>query len=145
MAARKGRPVPGSALLLCLCAALALLAPPAAEAWTAHTWMRWHGARGADGVVNLEAARRVGRDAARCVALTAPLPWAGQAAAAALDVAGPLVDGRPELAAALLAELRRELDPAAASSWRGFGLAAYAARAAVLAGDAARAGAGGGA
>jgi hypothetical protein len=131
--------------VLAACAGLALVAPPVADAWTAVTWMRWHGARGADGVGSVDAARRVGRDAARCVALTAPLPWAGQAAAAALDVAGPLADDRKALAAALLSELRRELDPAAASSWRGFGLAAYAARAAVLAEEAARPAAGGGA
>jgi hypothetical protein len=138
MPARKRVSPPGSVVVLLLCAVVAAAGPMAAEAWTTMAWVRWHGARGADGVANLEAARRVGRDAARGVALLAPLPWAAQAAGAAIDVAGPLVAARPELAAALLAELRRELDPVAASSWRGFGLAAFAARAAVLEAEARR-------
>ncbi|MCM2254606.1 MAG: hypothetical protein NDJ94_02940 [Vicinamibacteria bacterium] len=132
MPARKRVSPPVSVVVLLLCAVLAAGGPTAAEAWTTMAWVRWHGARGADGVANLEAARRVGRDAARGVALLAPLPWAAQAAGAAIDVAGPLVAERPALAAALLADLRSGLDPVAASSWRGYGLAAFAARAAVL-------------
>lgn len=144
MPARKRLSPPASVVALLLCAGLAAAGPVAAEAWTAMAWVRWHGARGADGVASLEAARRVGRDAGRAVALLGPLPWAAEAAGAAIDVAGPLVTDRPELAAALLGELRVALEPVAASSWRGFGLAAFAARAAVLEEEARRATMGGG-
>lgn len=139
MPARKRFSPPGSVVALLLCAGLATAGPTVADARTTMAWVRWHGARGADGVTSLEAARRVGRDAGRGVALLAPLPWAAEAAGAAIDVAGPLVTDRPELASALLGELRGGLEPVAASSWRGYGLAAFAARAAVLQDEARRA------
>lgn len=125
--------------ILGLSAGLAALGPRVAEIQASSAWARWHGARGADAVHGLDTARRVGRDTARAVRAAAPLPFAAEAAGAALAIARPLVATRPAAASVLLEELRKSLDPIAASSWRGYGLKPFAASAANLAGEAARA------
>lgn len=118
-----------SAILgLAVLAVAAALGPRLMEGYGALQWTRFHAAR-VDSPRATDHARRAGRAAARTVGLTAPLPWAAQAARTALDAGRSLESSNGPAASSLYAEVRSALDHVSASPVRGFGLSAITAEA----------------
>jgi hypothetical protein len=113
---------------LLLIAAAATLAPRLAEGYGSLQWVRFH-ARLTGAPHGADHARRAAHAAARAVDLTAPLPWAREAAGLALDAALSLGAKNAASAAAVYLETRSALDRAASSSVRGLGLEDVTARA----------------
>lgn len=124
-------------LTLGLVAAAAALAPRLADGYGALQWTRFH-ARQATGSHAADHARRAGHAAARVVDLTAPLPWASEAAGLALRAGQALGPKNGPSAAAVYAEVAGVIDRAASSPVRGLGLEAVAALAHTLDAEARR-------
>jgi hypothetical protein len=106
---------------------VAVVVPRAIDGYSALQWTRFHAARvgagvGAGSRAAGDHARRAGEAAARAVNLTAPFPWAGEAARLALDSGRAIQPSNPAVAAALFADVRGALDRATASPLRGLGL-----------------------
>jgi hypothetical protein len=111
--------------------ALAVVVPRMVDGYSALLWTRFHSAR--LGVPRpVEHARRAGKFAARTVELTAPFPWAAEAAQVALGAGRAHEETNRAAAAALVAELRPVLERVSASPVRGLGLAQAAAEARAL-------------
>lgn len=91
-------------------------------------WVRYYAARGA-AVVKAGEAPKAGRQAARAIERAAPMPMAAEAARLALDLGKNLEPTSRPAAHAIYADLRRALDGAAASRWRGRGLESLVAEA----------------
>jgi len=101
------------------------------DGYSALLWTRFHSGRlGAPRPV--EHARRAGKFAARTVELTAPFPWAAEAAEVALGAARVQQEPHRAVAAVLVAELRPALERVSASPVRGLGLAQVTADARAL-------------
>jgi hypothetical protein len=115
----------------CALVGLAVVVPRMVDGYSALLWTRFHAERlGAPRPV--EHARRAGRFAARTVELTAPFPWAAEAAQVALSAARAHEEANRTAAAALVAELRPALERVSASRVRGLGLAQVTAEARAL-------------
>jgi hypothetical protein len=112
-------------------AALALVVPRMVDGYSALLWTRFHAARLGTPRAT-EHARRAGRFAARTVELTAPFPWAAEAAQVALGAGRAHEETNRPAAAALVAELRPALERVSASRVRGLGLAEVTAEARAL-------------
>ncbi len=104
------------------------LGPRLMDARACLEWVRYYSARGV-AVVKAGEAPKAGRQAARAIERAAPLPIAAEAARLALDLGKSLEPGSRPAAHAIYADVRRALDAAAASAWRGRGLGELAAEA----------------
>lgn len=96
--------------------------PRLIDGYASLQWTRYYAAQGAAGRRGVEQARQAVRHAARTLALTAPLPWAGEAAELALDASRRVESGDRPAAVALYGELRAALDRVRAFPLRGLGL-----------------------
>lgn len=121
---------------LVLIAAMALVGPRLMEGYGALEWTRFH-ARQADAAHGADHARRAAHAAARVVDLTAPLPWAPEAAGLALEAGQVLGPKNAPSASAVYGEVRGALDRASLSPVRRLGLEAVTGEARLL-DDAAR-------
>jgi hypothetical protein len=102
---------------------IAVVVPRAMDGYSALQWTRFHAARvGSGSRTAADHARRAGESAARAVDLTAPFPWAAEAARLALDSGRAIQASNPAVAATLFAGVRAALDRATASPLRGFGM-----------------------
>jgi len=117
-------------------AAAAFTGPRLMEGYGALEWTRFHAQR-ATAPHGADHARRAAHAAARAVDLTAPLPWASEAARLALGAGESLGPKNAASASAVYGEVRGALDRVSASSLRGHGLADVTNRARAL-DDAAR-------
>lgn len=117
-------------------AATCIAGPRLMEGYGALEWTRFH-ARQASALHGADHARRAAHAAARAVDLTAPLPWAPEAARLALEAGQVLAPKNAPSASAVYGEVRSALDRAALSPVRRFGLEGVAAEARLL-DDAAR-------
>ena len=120
---------------LVLIAVAALVGPRLIEGYGALEWTRFH-ARQATSPHGADHARRAARAAARALDLTAPLPWAAEAAHLALQAGQALGPKNATSASAVYSEVRGALDRAASSPVRRFGLDDVAAQAKALDDDA---------
>jgi hypothetical protein len=121
---------------LAVIAATCVVGPRLMEGYGALEWTRFH-ARQAGAPHGADHARRAAHAAARAVDLTAPLPWAPEAARLALEAGQVLGPKNAPSASAVYGEVRGALDRASASPIRRFGLEGVSAEARLL-DDAAR-------
>lgn len=119
---RRRRGLALQALLLVALGGALFLGPRLIEGRTALHWTRYH-ASGRSELRPAEWARQTARWAGRGVDLLAPLPGAAEAAGLALSVARQLEPEHPAEAALLCKQLQLNVEQAARSRWRGFGLA----------------------
>jgi hypothetical protein len=103
----------------------AWLTPRLVDGYRALQWTRFHAAR-VGGPRPGEHARKAAHAAARAIDLTAPLPWAREAARLVLDASNGLEEPNRPSAEAACDEVRGALDRASASRFRRVGLGALA-------------------
>jgi len=113
-------------LIIVLCVAVV---PRLIDGYASLQWTRYHAPLGTSGRRGVEHARQAVRYAARTLELTAPLPWAGEAAQLGLDASRRVESGDRQAALALYGELRAALDQVSAFPLRGLGLGRIAAEA----------------
>jgi hypothetical protein len=103
-----------------------LVTPRVLEARAAFAWTSWHVAQGKLVPRAGEHVRQAGHWAGRTIDLSAPLPWAAEAAQQALAFGQATQDKDRVASLSLYTEVRAALDRALASRWRGLGLEALA-------------------
>ena len=107
-------------LLVLLAAAVAFLGPRAVRGYSALQWTRYHARQPPDAFG--PSARGAARWAVVVIRELAPLPWAAEASRLALDVGAKHEIANPSASLALYEQVRRALDVAVDSRWRGLGL-----------------------
>jgi hypothetical protein len=96
--------------------------PRLIDGYSARQWARHHAARGASAARPEEDLRGAVRSAQRALERAAPLPWAAQAVASALELAQRLEPEHPKATLSAYADLKGALARTRASRWRGLGL-----------------------